>query len=157
MYCNIFNFPESNNLIFNRQFGFRHAIITLIHKITNSLDHGDIVISIFPDLKKAFDTVDHRILLNKLYAYGIRGNVHDWFRSYPTDRSEFVLYYRERSDTKQIKCGVPQGSILGPILFIIYMNDIMNVSNILYTILYADDTCAELSGNDLSDLIKLHT
>ena len=164
MYCNIFNFLEENRLIFNRQFGFRqkystsHAIITLIHKITNSLDHGDIVISIFLDLKKAFDTVDHRILLNKLYAYGIRGNVHDWFRSYLTDRSQFVIYDRERSDTKQIKCGVPQGSILGPILFIIYMNDIMNVSNILYTILYADDTCAVLSGNDLPDLMKLlHT
>ena len=151
MYCNIFNFLEENSIIFKRQFGFcqkhstSHAIITLIHKITNSLDHGDIVISIFLDLKKAFDTVDHtihRILLNKLYAYGIRGNVHDWFRSYLTDRSQFVIYDRECSDTKQIKCGVPQGSILGSILFIIYMND----------------TCAVLSGNDLSDLIKLlHT
>ena len=164
MYCNILNFLDENSIIFNRQFGFRqkhstsHAIITLIHKITNSLDHGDIVIYIFLDLKKAFDTVDHRILLNKLYAYGIRGNVHDWFRSYLTDRSKFVIYDRERSDTKQIKCGVPQGSILGPILFIIYMNDIMNISNILYTILYADDTCAVLSGNDLPDLMKLlHT
>ena len=72
--------------------------------------------------------------------------------------SQFVVYDGERSDTKQIKYGVPQGSILGPILFILYMNDIMNVSNILYTILYADDTCVVLSGNDLSDLIKLlHT
>ena len=74
--------------------------------------------------------------------------------------SQFVIYDRERSDTKQIKGGVPQGSILGPILFIIYiyMNDMMNVSNILYTILYADDTCAVFSGNYLSDLIKLlHT
>ena len=152
MYCNIFNFLEVNSIIFTHQFGFRqkhstsHAIITLIHKITNSLDHGDIVISIFLDLKKAFDTVDHRILLNKLYAYGIGGNVHDWFRSYLADRSQFVIYDRERSDTIQIKCGVLQGSILGQILFIIYMNDIMNVSNILYTILYADDTCAVLSG-----------
>ena len=85
-------------------------------------------------------------------------NVHEWFRSYLTDRCQFVIYDRERSDTKQIKCGVPQGSILDPILFIIYMNDIMNISNILYTILYADDTCAVLSGNDLSDFIKLlHT
>ena len=119
MYCNIFNFLEKNSIIFNRQFGFRqkhstrHAIITLIHKITNSLDHGDIVIYIFLDLKKAFDTVDHWILLNKLYAYGIRGNVHDWFRSYLKVRSQFVIYDRERSVTKQIKCGVPQGSILG--------------------------------------------
>ena len=163
MYCNIFNFLGENSIIFYRQFGFcqkntSHAIITLIHKLTNSLDHGDIVISIFLDLKKAFDTVDHRIFLNKLYAYGICGNVHDWFRSYLTDRSQFLIYDRERSDTKQVKCGVPQGSILGLILFIIYMNDIMNVSNILYKILYEDDTCAVLSGNDLSDLIKLlHT
>ena len=87
MYCNIFNFLEENSIICNRQFGFRqnhstsHAIIMLIHEITNSLDHGDIVIYIFLDLKKAFDTVDHRILLNKLYAYGIRGNVHDLFRA----------------------------------------------------------------------------
>ena len=115
MYCNIFNFLEENSIIFNHQFGFgqkpstSHAIIMLIHKITNSLDHGDIVISIFLDLKKAFDTVDHRILLNKLYAYGIRGNVRDWFRSYLMDRSQFVIYDRERSDTKHIKCGVPQG------------------------------------------------
>ena len=164
MYCNIFNFLEKNGIIFNRQFGFRqkhstsHAIITLIYKITYSLDHGDIVISIFLDLKKAFDTVDLRILLNKLYAYGIRGNVHDLFRSYLKDRSQFVIYDRERYDTKHIKCGVPQGSILGPILFIIYMNDIINVSNILYTILYAEETCAVLSGYDLSDLIMLlHT
>ena len=74
--------------------------------------------------------------------------------------SQFVIYDRERSDTKQIKCGLPQGSILGPILFniYIYINDMMNVSNILYTILYADDTWAVLSGNDLCDLIKLlHT
>ena len=122
-----------------------------------------IVISIFLDLNNAFDTVDHRILLNKLYAYGIRGNVHDWFRSYLTAMSQFVIYDRERSDTKQIKCGVPQGSILGPNLFniYIYINDMMNISNIsyiLYTILYADDTCAVLSGNNLCDLIKLlHT
>ena len=78
-----------------------------------------------------------------------------------TDRSQFIIYDRERSDTKQIKCGVPRGSILGPILFIIYVNNIFNifnVSNILYTILYVNDTCAVLSGNKLSDLIKLlHT
>ena len=141
MYCNILSFLEENSIIFNRQFGFcqkhstSHAIITLIHEITNSLDHVDILIYIFLDLKKACDTVDHRILLNKLYAYDIHGNVHDWFRSYLTDRSQFVIYDRVRSDTKQMKCGVPQGLILGPILFIIYMNDIMNVSNILYTIL----------------------
>ena len=125
----------------------------LIHKITNYLDHGDIVIYIFLDLKKAFDTVGHRILVNKLYAYGVRGNVHDWFRSYLTAMSQFVIHDKERSDTKQIKCGVPQGLILCPILVIIYMNDIRNVSNILYTMLYADDICDVLSGNDLSDLI----
>ena len=97
-------------------------------------------------------------MLNKLYAYGIRGNVNDWFIIYLTDRSPFVIYDGERSETKQIKCGVPQGTILCSLLFIIYMNDIIDESNILYIILYADDTCAVLCGNDLSDFIRLlHT
>ena len=141
------------------QFGFRQrhstqqAIITLVLKNTSSLDHGDLVIGVFLDLKKAFDTVDHRILLKKLYAYGIRGYILKWFESYLTGRSQYVAYNGVESKVLSIICGVPQGSILGPLLFIIYMNDICNVSH-LCTILYADDTSVVANDKNLDKLLE---
>ena len=110
-------------------------------------------IGVFLDLKKAFDTVPHDILLKKLYAYGIRGIALKLMKSYLTDRTQYVIYDGMQSTTLPISCGVPQGSILGPLLFIITMNDIGNVSEFLYTILYADDTCVLLNGNDYLSLI----
>ena len=89
---------DEHNLIYRYQFGFRekhstqHAIINLVNKITTSLDTGDLVIGVFLDLKKAFDTVDHTILLKKMYAYGIRDNVLKWLKSYLSDRSQYVTY-----------------------------------------------------------------
>ena len=118
----------------------------IIEKITKSLDAGDIVISVFLDMNKVFDTIDYHILLNKLYAYGIRGKVLEWFHSYLFNRSQYAIYDDIQSETHHIKCGVPQGSIIGPLLFIIYINDICNVSMFLYTILYADDTYVLLNG-----------
>ena len=117
------------------------------------MDHGDLVIGVFLDLKKAFDTVDHRILLKKLYAYGIRGNILKWFECYLTDRSQYVAYNGVESKVSII-CGVPQGSILCPLLFIIYMNDICNVSH-LCTILYADDTSVVANDNNLDTLLDI--
>ena len=107
----------------------------------------------FLDLKKAFDTVDHKILLNKMHAYGIRGNILIWFRSYLTNRSQFVSYDGKQSEIQSITCGVPQGSILGSLLLIIYMNDICNVSELLFTVLYADDTCIVIHGKDMLSII----
>ena len=150
---------DSRNVLYKYQFGFRHkhstqqAIITLVNKITSSLDTGDLVIGVFLDLKKAFDTVDHKILLDKMHAYGIRGNILRWFRSYLTNRSQFVSYDGRQSEIQSITCGVPQGSILGPLLFIIYMNDICNVSELLFTVLYADDTCVVIHGKDMLSII----
>ena len=155
------NFLYKNDIIYKYQFGFRkkhstqHAIITLVDRITSSLDSGNLVIGVFLDLKKAFDTVDHQILTKKLFSYGIRGNTLKWFQSYLTDRSQYVTYDGIESKVLPIKYGVPQGSILGPLLFIIYMNDIFNVSNFLFTILYADDTCVTLDGKSLENLITL--
>ena len=155
MYNHITDFIDSLNVLYKYQFGFRHthstqqAIITLVNKITSSLDTGDLVIGTFIDLKKAFDTVDHTILLDKMHAYGIRGNILRWFRSYLTKRSQFVSYDGRQSKIQSITCGVPQGSILGPLLFIIYMNDICNVSELLFTVLYADDTCVVIHGKDM--------
>ena len=154
------DFFDSNQIIYKYQFGFRkehstqQAIISLVEKITRSLDSRDIVIGIFMDLKKAFDTVDHRIMIRKLYAYGIRGNILNWFISYLDDRSQYVAFDETHSSTQPIKCGIPQGSILCPLLFIIYMNDICNVSEMLFYILYADDTTVIIKDKDISILLQ---
>ena len=150
---------DRNDTIYSNQFGFRknhstqQAIITLINKITSDVDSGDIAVNIFIDLKKTFNTVSHSILLKKLYAYGIRGNMLKLCKSYLTDQSQFVMYNGAKSDLKSVKCGVPQGSVLGSLFFIAYMNDIFNASHLLYNILYADDTCIYLFGKDLYSLI----
>ena len=130
MYNYVVDFMETHHVVYKCQFGFRQkhstqqAIITLVNKITSCVDTGDLVIGVFLDLKKAFDTVDHGILLSKLYAYGIRGSILQWFESYLTNRSQYVTYDGIRSSTQYLKCGVPQGSILGPLLFVIFINDI---------------------------------
>ena len=104
MYNKVITFLDRYNILYQNQFGFRqkhsshHALITLVDKITKSLDHGDIVIGIFLDLKKAFDTVDHNILIKKLYYYGIRGNIIKWFESYLTDRKQYVCFKGKKSD-----------------------------------------------------------
>ena len=135
----------------------QQAIIFLVKKIADSWDSDGVVIGVFLDLKKAFDTVSHDILLKKLYAYGIRGKVFKLLKSYLTNRTQFVVYDGIPSWTLPINCGVPQGSVLGPLLSIISMNDIGNVSDFLYTILYADDTSVLLNGKDYITLVKLLT
>ena len=96
-------------------------------KIT-SLENGESVIGVFLDFSKAFDTVDHIISLNKLEYYWIRGNALSWFQSYLIDRKQYVTYNGATSTTTPIKCGVPQGSILGTLLFLIYINDLFLVN-----------------------------
>ena len=95
---------------------------------------------VFIDLKKAFDTIDHSLLLNKLEYYGIRGVALNWLQSYLSNRKQFVTVNGIESKNLNVKCRVPQGSILGPILFILYINDICNCSKIMNFILFADDT-----------------
>ena len=111
------------------------------------------MIGVFLDFSKAFDTVNHHILLQKLYRYGIRGSANDWFTSYLSNRKQYVSYKNIPSSYKKITCGVPQGSILGPLLFLLYINDIINVSKLLFAILFADDTNVFLNGNDIDNLI----
>ena len=154
VYNKLLNFISDNNILYVYQYGFRNgrstqqAIITLVDRITKSQD--------IIDLKKAFDTIDHWILLRKLYSYGIRGTMFKLIESYLTGRSQYVIFDGKVSETRSIKCGVPQRSILGPLLFILSVNDICNVSPILLKILYADDTCGNhTSGNHLNNLIKM--
>ena len=134
------------NITFQNQFGFHKnnsttfALIEITEEIKETIDNKKYGCGIFIDLRKAFDTVNHDILLKKLEHYGIRGNALKWFRSYLTNRKQYVSLNGECSESKHITCGVPQGSCLGPLLFLIYINYLPNISEVLHFYLFADDT-----------------
>ena len=119
-----------------------------------AMDNKQFSVGVFVDLSKAFDTLNHKILLHKLEHYGIRGIALKWFESYLCYRMQFVEFNGAKSIHLKIKCGVPQGSILGPLLFLIYINDIAYVSKILHLILFADDTNIFYANDDIVTLIN---
>ena len=132
MYNNrIYKFFSDNNLIYSLQFGFRqkystvHALIILTESIRKNLDEGNIGCGIFVDLQKAFDTVEHDILLSKREHYGVPGLANEWFKSYLSNRKQHVSIAGYEYNLADVKFGVPQGSILGPVLFFIYINILM--------------------------------
>ena len=108
-------------------------------RIKSLLDDNQFVCGIFIDLEKAFDTVNHNILCDKLNYYGLRGNVNKLIKSYLTNRTQFVTINGQESETRDIICGVPQGSSLGPLLFLIYINDIRFCLSQTETGHFADD------------------
>ena len=123
MYKRVVSYLDKLLIVTDNQFGFRskhstsHALILLTEKIRKSIDQGLFTCAIFLDLCKAFDTVDHSILLDKLSNYGIRGKVHDWFSSYLSNRRQFVSIGSSNSDSLPVRCGVPKGQYLGPFYF----------------------------------------
>jgi len=157
MHLQLENYFEDNNLFFENQYGFRKAHSTelaclhLVEKSIWSLENNQIPFNIYVDLRKAFDTIDHEILLSKLDYYGIKNMALDLLRSYLTNRKQFVQCETAKSQINVIRTGVPQGSILGPLLFTIYINDLHRATDLFEIIIYADDTALCGSVSTLND------
>ena len=154
------SFINDNNILSSNQFGFQkgksteYALVEFSKRLYNEINKSNNILSIFIYFSKAFDTVPHDLLIRKMEFYGIRGNLSKWFRDYLSDRTQqtnidvFFL-----STTDKITLGVLQGGVLGPILFLLFINDLPNISKLFYTILFADDATLSLVGPDQSDLI----
>ena len=125
IHSRLYNFLELHNILYENQFGFRkdnstiYALMQITERIKECIDNGKFGCGIFIDLRKAFDTVNHDIVLLKLEHYGIRDNMLNWFKSYLSNRKQYVYLNGVSSDIKEISCRVPQGSVLGPLLFFI--------------------------------------
>ena len=158
----LWKFLNRFDIISNQQFGFmkgrstEKAIISLTEYLYDKLNSNHHSLAVYIDFKKAFDTIDHKILLAKLERYGIRGMILSWFRSFLEDREHAVkLNHNCTSPYKKINIGVPQGSQLAPVLFLLFINDLPNFSSSALSIMFADDTTLCFSGNNLDDLISL--
>ena len=158
IYTRMYQYLEANNLIFKRQFGFRanhstnHALISMTEDIKSHLDSNEFVTGIFIDLEKAFDTVNHEILSNKLSYYGFRGKTNDLIKSFLVNRSQYVSINGTDSQLLNINCGVPQGSTLGPLLFLLYINDLRFSLTHSDASHFADGTCITYANKTLKTL-----
>ena len=154
-------FLNKTNIIQNLQFGLRqqystsHALISITENIIKALDDGNIVCGIFVDLLKAFDTVDHEIVLAKLNHYGIRGVSNDWFKTYLSNRNQYVSINGYESGIAALNCDVPQGSVLGPLLFLLYINDLNQAIKFCTIYHFVDDTNLLCQSNSMKKLNKL--
>ena len=160
MHKQLYNFISKHNIIYELQFGFRcnhstnHVLLELTEDIRNAIDTNHFAVGIFIDLQKAFDTVDHNILLHKLNYYGIRGLANDWFKSYLLNRKQYVSIQGIDSDQAIMEYGVPQGSVLGPLLFLLYINDLHKAVKFSTTRHFADDTNLLIKNKSLKQLKK---
>ena len=154
IYTRIYDFLVAKNVLYEKQFGFRrnhstsHAINYSIKYIADKIEQKKHVIGIFLDLSKAFDTICHEKLLVKLDSYGIRGNCLKLIKNYLLNRKQITKFNNVKSDSKNIMFGVPQGSVLGPLIFLLYINDIVNSAFEGETVIFADDTNIFVTGNN---------
>ena len=153
MFNRLYGYLNKYNMLYSKQYGFRQkrgtvdALLDIIETIRQDVDAKKFACVLQIDLRKAFDTVDHKILLGKLDAYGIRGPAHQWLKSYLADRIQYVEIGAHKSTPRNIQYGVPQGSILGPLLFLIYINDLPQCLSSGEAYMFADDTNVYFSAN----------
>ena len=154
----LYGFVTKHEILYDGQYGFRpkHSTIDALTEFVSNalpaLDNSGNCLAVYLDLSKAFDTIKHSVLIDKLEHYGVRGRALDWFRSYLEQRRQYVSYGGVHSDIRYVEYGVPQGSVLGPLLFILYSNDLPIALKNCHTILFADDTTIYTTGTDLLDI-----
>ena len=160
VHSRLYDYFDKLHLLNSSQFGFRKnhstymSLLLLQSAVSEAIDVGDVVLTLFLDLQKAFDTLNHHILLHKLENYGITDTiVLNWFSNYLSDRSQRVFFNNVLSEDVVMEFGLPRGSVLGPLLFLIYMNDFSCTSKMIKLLLFADDIIMYISGKDVNNLI----
>ena len=146
MYKRLYAFLNKNNVMYNLQFGFRqqystsHALINITENIRKALNDGNVGCGVFVDFQKAFDTVDHQILLSKLNHYGIHAVSNDWFKLYVSNCNQYISINGYESGLAALNSGIPQGSVLGPLLFLLCINCLNQAIKFCKVHHFADDT-----------------